>query len=199
MKLFSYEDVGAAAKYVDEIFIGCLVVSAVICVIALIVALRRETFLGRFLGIVIACSIGVGLWFFSNSVKDNNIELGEAFVHYNEAYENGEVLTVRGQVEEFTPATTSKSFTVEGVRFTIVPTQLAKPLEGTSVVMYYTYKEASQDVDLVQRPSGTYSVVTSYKPEKCVILGDNQWIEIQYIVEDGENRILYIGEISPEN
>ena len=176
MKLFSYEDVGAAAKYVDEIFIGCLVVSAVICVIALIVALRRETFFGRFLGIVIACSIGVGLWFFSNSVKDNNIELGEAFVHYNEAYENGEVLTVRGQVEEFTPATTSKS-----------------------VVMYYTYKEASQDVDLVQRPSGTYSVVTSYKPEKCVILGDNQWIEIQYIVEDGENRILYIGEISPEN
>ena len=199
MKLFSYEDAGLATKYVEETFIGCLVVSAVICLIALIVALRRETFWERLLGIVITCAIGVGLWFFSTDLRDSSIEKGEVFAYYNEAYENGEVLTVRGQVKDFTPATTSKSFTVDGVRFTIVPTRLAKPFEGTSVVMYYTYKEAKEEKELVKTSGDFYSVVTSYDPEECVILGDYQWLEIQYIVEDGENRILYIGEISPEN
>ena len=35
-----------------------------------------------------------------------------------------------------------------------------------------------------------------YVPENCVILGENQQLEIHYIEEFGQNRILYIKELS---
>ena len=185
MKLFSYEDRNMINPTL--IYVILLVVSAVICVYLLIKALRRETFLGKFLGIVLTCAIGVGLWFLADYAREYRVEEREVYAHYKQAYENGEVVTVRGPVKNFTSTTTSKSFTVDDTHFTIVPIQDATPFEDTTVVMYYTYTEEH------------YSFFVIYKPEKCVIMGDNQWLEIQYIVEDGENRILYIGEISPEN
>ena len=106
----------------------------------------------------------------------------------NRGGNGGEVKTVSGQVKDFAPAQHSKSFTLDGVEFTVYSTtsgvnSLGKP------ILYYVYTEGSH----------TYSAFVDqwvYKPEKCAILGENQRLEIQYIEEDGENRILYIKELS---
>lgn len=198
MKLFSYEDIGAYAKYVNEIYYGCLIATGVICLIALIIALTRRNFFKRFLGIIITGAIGFGLWWGSGAFRDHNIEVNKMYDRYAQAYANNEVITIKGQVKDFTPATESKTFTLDGVKFVLHPAGLAKPTEGTNVILYYTYKEASVNSQFVQSGYGnSFTTVQTYSPEKCVILGDNQWLEIQYIVEDGENRILYIGEIAP--
>ena len=199
MKLFSYEDLGAVSNYSNEIYIGCLILSAVIVIVAFIWAFKCYGAVKKILAFLLSCAIAVGLWYGCGAIKDYNIALGEVYARYKAAYENGEVMTVRGQVVDFIPATASKTFTVDGVTFKILPSKLAKPTEGTSVVMYYTYKEAHTNSNLVHNAGDYYSVVTSYTPENCVILGDNQWVEIQYVFEDGENRILYIAEIEPEN
>ena len=198
MKLFSYTDIGTYAKYVEEIYLGCLIATGVIGLILLIIALTRKNFFLRLLWIIITVAAVIGLLWCTNAFKNHNIDVNKMYDHYTQAYADGKVITIKGQVKDFTPATESKSFTLDGVKFVLLPSTLAKPPEGTNVIMYYTYKESSTNIQFVQ--SGTtngFTTVQSYSPEKCVILGDNQWLEIQYIVEDGENRILYIGEIAP--
>lgn len=195
MKLFSYEDLGVVSNYSDEIYIGCLILSAIIVIATFIWAFKCYGTVKKIFAFLLACAVAVGLWYGSGAIKAYNIGIGEAYAHYKAAYENGEVMTVRGQVKDFTPSTTSKTFTVEGVKFVICSSKNAKPVAGLSVVMHYTYRDAQTNYNFVKGAGDYYTYVTSYTPESCVILGDNQWVEIQYVFEDGENRILYIAEI----
>ena len=196
MKLFSYEDIGAFAKYSNEIYYGCLIITAIVALIALIVSFKRPGFFGKLLGLVISAAVVVGLLWVSDYLKGRSEQTYEMYVSYKDAYENGDVKVIKGQVSDFAPATEHKSFTLDGVDFVIYPAGTAKPTEGTNVVLYYTYSEASTSIHV--NSGSPLGYVQSYTPEKCVILGDNQWLEIHYIVEDGENRILYIAEIDPQ-
>ena len=196
MKLFSYEDIGSLAKYSKEIFYGCLIVTGIVAIAALIFSFTRERIIGKIFCLILSVAIVCGLLWCSDYLKGRTEEIYSMYITYNEAYENGDVKIIKGQIKDFTPATESKSFTLDGVDFKIYPAGVAKPTEGTKVVLYYTYYEAvSNTLPNSGSPTG---YVQSYSPERCVILGDNQWLEIHYIVEDGENRILYIGEIEPQ-
>ena len=196
MKLFSYEDIGSLAKYSKEIFYGCLIFTGIVAIIALVFSLKRERFIGKIFCLILSVALVWGLLWVSEFLKNRTSEIYGMYVSYQEAYENGDVKIVKGQVSSFTPATESKSFSLDGVDFKVYPAGKAKPTEGTNVVLYYTYYEALTGI---QPNSGSaFGYVKTYTPEKCASLGDNQWLEIHYIVEDGENRILYIGEIDPQ-
>ena len=196
MKLFSYEDIGSLAKYSKEIYYGCLIITGIVAIIAIIVSLKRERVIGKIFCLAISVAVVAGLLWCSDFLQNRTVEIYDMYNTYNEAYEKGDVKIIKGQVKNFTPATESKSFTLEGVDFKIYPAGIAKPTEGTNVVLYYTYYEAVSNV--LPNSGSPTGYVQSYSPEKCVILGDNQWLEIHYILEDGENRILYIGEIDPQ-
>ena len=110
-------------------------------------------------------------------------------------YDNGEYMTVSGKVEEFTPGTGYKSFVVDGVKFTIYSSNTVhqhRDAEEKGAVIYYTYTE---DGYQYQYNSITQKQDTVYRPEECAILGDNQPLEIHYIEEYGQLRILYIKEL----
>ena len=202
MELFNYANIGAAAKYVDEIHLGCLIVTAVIFLISVLVSFIKDMysegfvrFLRIVLRLILSCGVAIGLLFITKTINNNLTDMGTVYDKYTEMYETGECKIITGRVENFTPATTHKSFTVDGVSFTIYPAGYAKPSEGTNAVLYYTYSEAGVNYEGIYADGYWHSVKT-YKPEKCVILGDNQYLEIHYVVEDGENRILYIKELS---
>lgn len=198
-KLFSYEDVGASAKYCDEIYIGCLIVTGIICLISLIIALRADGFFKKVFGIIVTVGIGFGLWWLSGFIQNRVTDIGEAYDRYNDAYENEEVIKISGTVTDFTPGTDYKTFTVDGVTFTVYPagSENATPTDGNAI-LYYTYKPDKENVSFVKNWSGNLTSVKSYTPEKCVIIGNGQKLEIHYIIENDEKHILFIGEFPPE-
>ena len=113
--------------------------------------------------------------------------------------ENGECKVISGKVEDFTPSTQSKSFTLDGVRFTIYSNNSVKKNRDPSEsgpVLYYTYTEAYTTYYTTTSQYGGTTTHTQYVPENCAILGENQRLEIHYIEEYGQNRILYIKELS---
>ena len=194
MKLFSYEDIGMFAKYSQEIYYGCLAIVAIVALIGIIQSFRKRGFGKKILCFLLSVVVVCGLLWGSEYLRLRNEQIYDVYTSYKEAYESGEVHVVKGKVENFTPATQSKSFVLSDVSFKIYPKQVAKPTAGTKVILYYTYTDAALELHL----DSNSDISTGYRPEKCVILGDNHWLEIHYIVEDGENRILYIGEIDPE-
>ena len=196
MKLFSYKDIGALSKYSQEIFYGCLIITGIVAIVAIILSFKKRGFLKKVISLAVSAAVVCGLLWVSGYLKNHTAETYDMYNAYSAAYENGDVKILKGQVENFTPATASKSFRLCGVDFKIYPVGEAKPTSGTHVILYYTYSEAHSDVHF--NSGSALGYVTTYTPEKCVILGDNQWLEIHYIVEDGENRILYIGEIEPQ-
>jgi hypothetical protein len=194
MKLFSFEDIGMLAKYSQIIYYACLIITAIAALVGIIMAFKNRGFVKKLLGLVVCAAVVCGLLWGSEYLRERTEETYEVYTSYKEAYENGEVQIVKGKVENFTPATKSKSFSLAGVKFKIYPMQVAEPTPGTRVILYYTYLDASVDLQL----DSNSDLSTNYRPEQCVILGDNHWLEIHYIVENGENRILYIGEIDPQ-
>ena len=191
MKLFDYRDVAFLVKYSKEIFIGCIVITAIVFLIMVIKFFKRDilsdTIGDKILHLVITVLLVGGLGLVTWGVHKYTNSAGEIYASYNEAYENNQVKTVKGKVEDFTPATSSKSFTIEGVRFTIY--EINSVVKANEAVLYYTYTNGSYEYSHLMEN-------LIYKPGQCVILGDNQQLEVQYIEENGEKHILYIAELS---
>ena len=88
------------------------------------------------------------------------------YEHYVQLYDSGSYEVVTGAVEDFSALEDCRTFVIDGVEFKIY--QQAE----NSPTVYYSYEK------------------------KCAITGTGQNLEIHYIVENGETRILYIKELT---
>ena len=205
MELFNYENLTFFAKYSHEIWIGGLILAGLMLFISLIVSFCKENNsegvvagLRVIVRLALSAAVVIGIVVAFSFLRTRHEKINETYLRYKEAYETGECRVIRGKVEEFSPATNSKSFTLDGVRFTVYSSSVVNEHRGPgedSPVIYYTYNEASHQT-IFQPGEGSMNANTVYLPEDCVILGDNQRLEIHYIEEYGQNRILYIKEIS---
>ena len=183
MELFSYENIGWLLKYSQWIFLGILGIAAIIFIIGLVKTFK-EIYTGEKVWTLITTILIAGVFvFFGFGFNNYTKDVRKVYEKYQAAYENNEVLIASGAVENFTPATNSKSFTLGGVEFKIYAV-----VESSEPVIYYTYSEGQMQYSFI------FEQIV-YTPGECVVLGDNQKLEIHYIVEDGENHILYIKEI----
>ena len=190
MELFNYEDIGFLGKYSREIYIGCLAVTLIVTLVWLIVAFKKYGFFKKLIECVIALVVGGVLFVGSTWLHAYTKQTNEILEEYKTAYENGQVQTVSGKVENFTPsATMMKSFTINGVEFKIYASKHERFQGATEPRLYYTYSAGGFGYDFVFEQWMSTS-------ENCVVLGDGQNLEIHYIEEDGEKYILYIKEIT---
>ena len=193
MVLFNYENIGFLSKYSQEIYYGCLAITAIVAIVMLIFAFKKRGFLKKIWGIFLAVVVGAGLYLGSGWLQGYTETANEIYKKYQKAYENGAVQIVTGKVEDFaeSDAYHKKTFTLNGVAFTVYSSYVSTSLGG-SPVLYYVYSEDSSFYT-----SGTSSSFGhwTYVPEKCVITGNGQNLEIHYLEEDGEKRILYIKEL----
>ena len=188
MELFNYENVGFLTKYSNYLYWGCLALTAVVFFALVLVATGKYGFFKKLLWFVIACATAAVLFVGSGWLRNYTAAANDVYNRYKEAYEKGEVHIVSGQVKDFTPAQHSKSFTLDEVKFTVYSATSGVHSSGKPI-LYYVYTEGGY----------SYSGAAEqwfYKPEQCVILGENQRLEIHYVEEDGENHILYIKELS---
>lgn len=183
MELFNYSYLNFITKHIDKIYIGCLIALGIGLIIGIIVSFLKETVFGKIFSLILTVAIIVGLYFGAGYLKSFNEDVNAEYLRCKALEDAGEFKVVKGRVEDFTPATKSKSFSIEGVEFKIYSTTTRG-----GPVLYYRYSDAYAYYD-------TTSHLTHHYPEKCVILGDNQYLEIYYIFEEGENRIMKIIEI----
>ena len=184
MVLYDYSDLGIFARYTKEIFWGCLGLIAILFIVGVIMSFCQRGFFKKLICLILCCGAAFGLYKGAAYLRSYNVEVNESYLAYKQAEENGEVKVISGKVENFAPYQKCKEFTLDGVQFKIYPTTVR-----TGPVRYYRYTPASSYYDATTKNS-------VYNAENCAVLGDNQRLEIHYIYEDGENRILYIKELS---
>jgi hypothetical protein len=184
MVLYDYSDLSFFAKYTQEVYWGCLGIIAIALLIGIIWSFFREGFFKKLVCLVLCCAAAFGLYKGAEYLKSYNEAINESYLAYKEAEENGQVMVVSGKVENFAPFKTHKEFTLDGVEFKIY----SSTTRG-GPVRYYRYTPANSYYNAT-----THNTV--YNAESCAVLGDNQRLEIHYIFEEGENRILYIKELS---
>ncbi len=189
MELYNYENVGFLTKYSKHLYLGCLALTAIVFLVLFVVALKKRGFFKKIFWLLIAGAATVALFVGSGLLRNYTSAANAIYNDYKRAYKEEKVSIVSGRVEGFGVATHSKSFTVDGVQFTVYSTKHEKFARSMTPILHYVYTEDGYSY------SGTADQWL-YKPEQCVILGNNQNLEIHYIEEDGEKRILYIKEIS---
>ena len=206
MVLFDYKNLNIFAKHSYETWIGGIILAAVVFLVLIIRAFaienrsrgfkRKLRYFGRVLfAVAIPLVILVGF----SHVKNRHALINEACDRYTEMYNNGECKIISGKVSDFTPMTNSKAFTLDGVRFIIYSDKTVNdhrdPSEKAPVI-YYFYTKSFSYTTSTTSSSGSINTNTHFVPEKCAILGDNQPLEIHYVEEFGQNRILFIKELS---
>lgn len=196
-ELFNFRNISFLAKYHEQIQIGCFILTAVVFLILFITMFKKRGFFKKFFRFLLAIVVAVAMLVGTNFLNIYTLSMNDVYNRYQRMYDASEVHIIQGRVENFTPASDHKSFTLDGVDFTVYPQGVAKPTEGTNgIILYYTYSAAGTNTTFVSSYTGDTRVLQTYKPEQCVILGNNQHLEIHYIEEDGENRILFIGELN---
>jgi hypothetical protein len=205
MVLFDYKQLSFFAKFAREIWIGGLILAAAVLIVSLICIFKKKyyarsafkKFFYYFSRIFLAVAVSVVIVIGFSHIKNRHALINEAYEKYTDMYESGKCKTVIGKVEDFTPYTHSKSFTVDGVYFKIYSNKSindSKDPSEKAPPIYYYYTEAYTTFHAFT--SGDHTNTDSrYVPEKCVILGENQPLEIHYVEEFGQNRILYIKEL----
>ena len=206
MILYSYDNLTFFAKHSDTVLLGGRIFAGVLFLALFIASFVKKNGSRRLMKAIrylIRVSVSAGLAItvlvgFSH-INNRHRYINEDYQRYQEMYENGEVKTISGKVEDFTPATHSKSFTLDGVRFTIYSDrsyqQHRDPSEN-GPGLYYKYTEAYSYTTTTSTGNSGFNTNTHYVAENCVILGENQHIEIQYVEEFGQNRILVVKELS---
>lgn len=184
MVLYDYSQLGFFAKYIDKIFLVMLGIIGVGLLVGIIWSFFRKGFFKKLLSLILCFAAAFGLYMGAKYIKSYNEDVNKIYLKYKEAEENGEVKVISGPVENFAPYQKYKEFTLDGVEFK-VHSSTARP----GPCRYYRYTPASSYYDSTTKN-------TIYNAESCAILGNNQRLEIHYIFEDGENRILYIKELS---
>ena len=206
MVLFNYENLSFFAKHSREIWIGGLIFAGVMLIVSLLVSFFKRNnssgivkFLRNTGRVILSFAVSAGIVVCFVLIWQRHQKINLAYERYTEMYENGEFKIVSGKVEDFTPASHSKSFTLDGVRFTIYSNNSYKQHRDPSEdgpALYYCYTEAYTTSYTTTSQYGGTTTHTQYVPENCVILGENQMLEIHYVEEFGQNRILFIKELS---
>lgn len=182
--VYDYSQLGFFTKHTQEVFWVCLGIIAVAAVIGIIISFCKEGFFGKLFSLIITAAICVGLYYGAAYLRDYNISANESYLHYKQMEENGEVKVVSGTVEKYAKYSKHREFTLGGVEFKIYSNS-----ERNGPERYYKYSNASSYYDATNHN-------TVYIQESCIITGDNQKLEIHYVFEEGENRILYVKELS---
>ncbi len=198
--VFAFDDLGFFTKYREIIFYVFLGITALVWSIMLVRAFvaktwedKRPGFFRVLLRLLITCVItvlmlGGSLWFHSYK-KDAYTQ----YEHYREAEKAGKVISIQGTVEDFASYSEHKHFTLDGVEFTIYNIDSVRQhLDSAESInpIFYLYSKKSTSSYYVNGMVNTNTI-----PEECLIAA-NQKLRIDYITENGLNRILRIFELA---
>ncbi len=201
MVVFDFKNISFAARNNKEIYLIGLGVIFIWAIVSIVLSFAKKNYDGYRVGffrklcrLVVSCGLIAVLFIGNGHLRDSNFRTYEKYEKYVTAYQQNEIKKISGTVENFADYSAYKTFSMNGVEFKVrsAADALSNRPEGDSGnILYYTYQDASTTYN--------YNVLTNradmvYKPESCVI-GANQKLELHYIEEFGEKRILFIKEL----